>query len=254
MKKHISLFCVLALLAGMIVPGAVAAEDTTCPCCGATNVTWVTMTDNMDLEPGVHYRLAKDTAQKKTLAVAGTYCVDLAGYALSGTNRVFVAGVEGTVLNLMDSSAKQTGVIQGYGGTGNAGGLFYIVEGATVNIYGGTIQPSTTNVVAYCGGIFSVYDTLNVYGGTIIGGKLGGTSSQAHVGANICVQSGGSANFYGGTVINGTAESDDLGHCVYVKKMARHLSPAMPMWIRLLSHKIVLLCSLSRVLLPALWN
>ena len=218
MKKHISLLCILTLLLGMIVPGAAADEATTCPCCGATNVTWTTMTDNMDMEPGVHYRLEKDTKQKKTLSATGTYCVDLAGYTLTGTNRVFIVGVADAVLNLMDSSAKQTGVIQGYGGTGNAGGLFYIVEGATVNFYGGTIQPSTTNVVAYCGGIFSVYGTLNVYGGTIIGGKLGGTSTQAHVGATICVQSSGAANFYGGTVISGTAESDDLGHCVYVKK------------------------------------
>ena len=217
MKKTISLLCSIALLLGMIVPSVAADEDTVCPCCGATNVTWTTMTDNMDMTPG-HYRLEKDTKQKKTLSAAGTYCVDLAGYTLSGTNRVFVAGVEGVVLNLMDSSAKQTGVIQGYGGTGNAGGLFYIIEGATINVYGGTIQPSTTDVIAYTGGIFSVYGTLNVYGGTIIGGKLGGTSTQAHVGANICVQSSGDANFYGGTVISGTAESDDLGHCVYVKK------------------------------------
>ena len=217
MKRSLALVCTVALLLSMIVPG-VSAEDTTCPCCGAMNVTWTTMTDNMDMEPGVHYRLEKDTAQKKTLSAAGTYCIDLAGHTLSGTNRVFVAGVEGVVLNLMDSSAKQTGVIQGYGGTGNAGGLFYIKEGATINVYGGTIQPSTTEVVAYAGGIFSVYGTLNVYGGTIIGGKLGGTSTQAHVGANICVQASGAANFYGGTVISGTAESDDLGHCVYVKK------------------------------------
>ena len=221
MKKHISLFCVLALLLGMIVPGAVAAEDTVCPGCGAINPTWTTMTDNMDMEPGVHYRLEKDTTQKKTLSTVGTYCVDLAGHTLSGTNRVFVAGVAGVVLNLMDSSAKQTGVIQGHGGSGNAGGLFYIKEGATINVYGGTIQPSTTDVIAYTGGIFVVYGTLNVYGGTIIGGKLGGTSSQTHAGANICVQSSGAANFYGGTVISGTAESDDLGHCVYVKKSGK---------------------------------
>ena len=52
MKKHISLLCILTLLLGMIVPGAAADEATTCPCCGATNVTWTTMTDNMDMEPG----------------------------------------------------------------------------------------------------------------------------------------------------------------------------------------------------------
>lgn len=218
MKKQISLFCVLALLLGMIVPGAAAVEDTTCPCCGAMNVTWTTMVDNMDMEPGVHYRLTKDTAQKKTLSTAGIYCIDLAGHTLSGTNRVFIAGTEDVVLNLMDSSDKQTGVIQGYGGSGNAGGLFYIKEGATINVYGGTIQPSTTNVIAYTGGIFVVYGTLNVYGGRIVGGKLGGTSTQTHAGATICVQSSGDAHFYGGTVISGTAESDDLGHCVYVKK------------------------------------
>ena len=78
MKRSLALVCTVALLLRMIVPG-VSAEGTTCPCCGAENVTWITMTDNMDMEPG-HYRLEKDTKQKKTLSTAGTYCIDLAGY------------------------------------------------------------------------------------------------------------------------------------------------------------------------------
>ena len=167
MKKYISLFCALALVMSMIVPGVGAAEENTC-CCGATDVTWETLTADTELTAGGHYRLAGDVSRRLTANFAGTICVDLAGYTLSGNAKVAnlgnnaTNGSPATVLNVMDSSAKQTGVIQGYGGSGNAGGLIYIYKGATFNLYGGTIKPSTTDVVAYCGGAFAVYGTLNV--------------------------------------------------------------------------------------------
>lgn len=224
MRKVITIISVFALLLGMLVPGASATEDTTCPCCGTENVTWEVLTDGATLEAGVHYRLESNVSGLgRSITTAGTYCIDLAGYTISGTSKVFNLGAKASegspavIMNVMDSSEAQTGLIQGYGNSGNAGGMFYVFAGSVFNLYGGTIKPNTEDVVAYCGGVFSLYGTLNVYGGTMIGGKLGGTSTQPHVGGTVCVQSTGDANFYGGTVRSGTAESDELGHCIYVK-------------------------------------
>ena len=52
MKRSLALFCILSLLLGMVIPGTTRAADTGCPCCGTETVTWITMTDNMDMEPG----------------------------------------------------------------------------------------------------------------------------------------------------------------------------------------------------------
>ena len=57
MKRSLALLCTLVLVLGMIVPGIYAVEDTTCPCCGATGVTWTAFAADTVPLPGVHYRL-----------------------------------------------------------------------------------------------------------------------------------------------------------------------------------------------------
>ena len=74
MKKHISLICALVLIMSMIVPGAMAVADTTCPCCDVTNVIWEEFTADTVPVPGGHYRLADDVVKKGqwTLETVGT--------------------------------------------------------------------------------------------------------------------------------------------------------------------------------------
>ena len=82
MRRSLAFLCTLALLLGLVVPGTIAAGDTTCPCCGATNVTWTNFTADTVPVPGVHYRLSGkvEKSGQWTLETAGTYCIDLAGF------------------------------------------------------------------------------------------------------------------------------------------------------------------------------
>ena len=114
MKRSLAFLCALALLLGMVVPSAMAVADTTCPCCGATNVTWTNFTADTVPEPGVHYRLTGkvEKSGQWTLETAGTYCIDLAGYTLSGTSKVFNLGAKAdsgspaVVMNVMEKLLK----------------------------------------------------------------------------------------------------------------------------------------------------
>ena len=220
MKRSLAFLCTLAFLLGMIVPG-VAAADTTCPCCGATNVTWTNFTADTLPEPGVHYRLT-GTVEKSgqwSLKTAGTYCIDLAGQTLTTNSRAFIAGDNtdkpAVVLNLMDSSANQTGVIKSSGSTNSAwsAGVLYSCSKATINLYGGTVTTTNVNTAsAGKGGVVVAQGNFNMYGGTIIGG-----TAQTYGGA-VSVQSTSIFNMTGGTIKSGTAP---LAPCVYVGSSAK---------------------------------
>ena len=215
MKKSLALLCSLALVLGMLVP-SVSAEGTACPCCGATNVTWTNFTADTVPEPGVHYRLSGkvEKSGQWTLETAGTYCIDLAGQTLQTNSRAFIAGSNTTkpavVLNLMDSSANQTGVIKSSGSTNAAwsAGVLYSCTNAVINLYGGTV--TTTDVdtpSAGKGAVVTAQGNFNMYGGTIIGG-----TAQTYGGA-ISVQSSSVFTMTGGTIKSGTAP---LAPCVYL--------------------------------------
>ncbi|MBO5868730.1 MAG: DUF4886 domain-containing protein [Oscillospiraceae bacterium] len=217
MKKSLALVCTLALLLDMMVPGsAYAAEDTVCPCCGATNVTWVTFTADTALEPGVHYRLSGNVEKNGqwTLATEGTYCVDLAGHTISTNSRAFIVGDNtakpAVILNIMDSSAGQTGLIKGTGSTNAAwsAGVLYVCTNAVGNLYGGTVTSGDVNTPsAGKGAVVNVLGTFHMYGGKIIGG-----TAQTYGGA-VSTQNASIFTMSGGTILSGTAPE---GACVYI--------------------------------------
>ena len=219
-KRFVSLICAMALVLGMIIPGSNhvhAVSDTTCDC-GATNVEWITLTEETVLAPGNHYRLAGDVdtglIHLNTKEEAGTYCLDLAGHTLRSTNnRVFfiVKANDGDpiVVNIMDSSAQKTGRVVGFwGGPNNGAGVIYLQNGATMNVYGGTFTTANnTEVVAKSGGVFQINSggTLNMYGGNIIGGTVVGNGGAVNV--------SGTLHMSGGSITaEGTAEK---GNCIY---------------------------------------
>lgn len=221
MKRIFAILCTLALVLGMVAPGAYAVEDTTCPCCGATGVTWTAFTADTVPEPGVHYRLSGkvEKSGQWTLETAGTYCIDLAGQTLQTNSRVFIAGSNSTKpavsLNIMDSSADQTGVLKSSGSSNAAwsAGVLYSCTNAEINLYGGTV--TTTNVNAASagkGGVVTAQGDFNMYGGTIIGG-----TAQTYGGA-ISVQSTSVFTMTGGTIKSGTAP---LAPCVFVGSSAK---------------------------------
>ena len=216
MKRSLALLCTLVLVLGMIVPGIYAVEDTTCPCCGATGVTWTAFAADTVPLPGVHYRLT-GTVEKSgqwTLETEGTYCIDLAGQTLSTNSRAFIAGSNSTtpavVLNIMDSSADQTGMIKSKGSTNAAwsAGVLYSCTDAEINLYGGTVTTADVNTAsAGKGAVVNALGAFNMYGGTIVGG-----TAQTYGGA-VSMQGSGVFTMSGGTIKSGTAP---VGPCVYL--------------------------------------
>ena len=216
-KRLLSILCALAIVLGMVIPSAYAVTDTTCDC-GATNVTWETLTAGIVPEPGKHYRLSGDVTVTSQISIktAGTYCIDLAGYTLQHkSNRVFLIGNSGTStdidVNIMDSSANKTGkILGGTTSTAASGGAIYLYSGVTFNLYGGTagIYDPDDNK-ANIGGIFQLLggSTLNVYGGSIVGCNAVTRSGAVNVAAQA------NLNVYGGSIISGTAPT---APCVYV--------------------------------------
>ena len=221
MKRLLSIFCIAALLLGMVIPGTTRAADTGCPCCGAENVTWEIFTADTIPAPGVHYRLSGNVEKNGqwTLATEGTYCVDLAGHTISTNSRAFIVGDNtakpAVTLNIMDSSANKTGVVKGTGSTVAAwsAGVIYVCTNAVGNFYGGTITSANVNTPsAGKGAVVNVLGELNMYDGQIIGG-----TAQTFGGA-VSVQSKGSFTMSGGTIQSGTAPT---GACVYIASTAK---------------------------------
>ena len=203
-----------------------------CQHCGA-EASWNSLADYLEAYEGHtvslnsgHYYITEDTTvDELTVTSATSVCLDLNGYTLTGTERVFVIN-GGGVLSVQDSSAGKTGKLQGQGcltyldGTaannnlrGAAGGAIYV--SGTLNLYSGTLTQSTA--VEYIsnstelgenqrfkpgnGGVVYVDNgTFNMYGGKITGGKSG------WAGGNLYGYKESNINLYGGTIDTGAAK------------------------------------------------
>ena len=214
MKRLLSLICTIAILAGMVIPGSVHAEAAVCPYCGRTEDQWVELTNDLDrfLVAG-HYYLTGDVSRPKQLVLeeAGISCLDLAGHTLLGDGRALQIGEDVTkpdvVLNIFDSVGG--GVVKGKGSTNNSwsAGTIYMEPASTINLYSGTLATyDASKQTAGKGGVATINGTLNVYGGSIVGGKVGS------YGGALWIQSGGALKLAGGAVTAGTAPA---GPCVY---------------------------------------
>lgn len=212
MKKIISLICCVAILATLVIP-AQAAEET-CPYCGRAESTFIELTNDLDrfLVAG-HYYLKGDVTRSKQLVLEaeGISCLDLAGHTLLGDGRALQIGEDVTkpnvVLNIFDSVGG--GKVAGKGSTNSSwsAGTIYMEPASTINLYSGTLTTyDSTKQTAGKGGVATINGTLNVYGGSVVGGKVGS------YGGALWVQSGGTLKIAGGSVVSGTAPT---APCVY---------------------------------------
>ena len=209
-----------------------------CAHCGE-NQTWEPYDAQTTLTTG-HYYLCTDT-QTAPIKITGgqTVCIDLKGHTLTGETRVlYTSDTTRDVLNIMDSSEGQTGVIQGCGGTygggsGFGGGTILISESDQLNLYSGTLTSYVK--VGYStssGGVLRIRGTFNMYGGNVTGGTassftgsyLSGstvkTTTRTGSGGNISLT--GTMNLYGGeitdgklNIITGTVTESESGTYVY---------------------------------------
>ena len=177
-------------------------------------VVWQSLTGALPANASGHYRLTKNvSASQVAITSEDKICLDLAGYSYTSTGRAFILGEKaGTYkvdLNIQDSSANKTGVMQGYGSSGFTGGVIYAYRAAKLSIYSGTIRLAE-NGVAKTGGAIAMYvgAEVNLYGGKIIGGPVSET------GGAINVRESSTLNVAGGSIEGGTA--DIAGDCIYV--------------------------------------
>ena len=219
---------ILDQMLGMLEGGKTAQYSAYCQHCGA-EATWTPYNGTAKLTTGHYYLISdviapqvhigdnKDLKEQKV-------CFDLKGYTITGESRVFytVSGANAT-LSIMDTSEKQTGNVQGCGGSVGAGigfgGATLIVDkGSVYNIYGGTIRTyARDNHSVYRGGVILVNGTLNLYGGTVEGGtvsnfigqriKDGVPADENRTAQGATIYNNGKVNLYGGKIMTGTVNT-----------------------------------------------
>ena len=181
-----------------------------CPHCDKT-VEW-TVWDGTTVPKAGHYILAEDVVNvnsQRSLTAGGDVVIDLNGKTLQKVdqkNRMFRVD-NGNKLVFLDSSARKTGTVIGYQGTGGHAGIIQL-KGGDLDIYGGIFKMCDGGAAQIGGLIYGYKDTntptINIYGGTFYGtlAKSGGVLSISGVKLNI---SGGT--FYPGSVW----ETDGVG-------------------------------------------
>ncbi|MBR5570096.1 MAG: hypothetical protein IKW10_04285 [Oscillospiraceae bacterium] len=129
-----------------------------------------------------------------------TLCLD--GYTISGAQRLFKVYGTLTICDCHTDSREGT-ITSSY--SGDYAPIAYMYQSATMNIYGGKLTAS--GKVAKYGGVIVVgnkddYDCrLNMYGGTIFGGKA------SEGGGLLWVINTSTFNMYDGKLYDGTADS-----------------------------------------------
>lgn len=189
------------------------------------NVEWKPIggmfTDEIQLSSG-HYYLQNDIASCRfSLGEGDEICLDLRGCKTECVGRSFNLK-SGSILNLFDSVGTSE-VISYTAGSNVSGGTVTVDTGATLNIYGGSLSFVKKEVGANVyetgrGGVITCSGTVNMYGGTLIGGTLV-QSSYSNLTDNGCggtVYLSGKFNAYGGRIVSGKAAEDAHGDCIYL--------------------------------------
>lgn len=169
-------------------------------------------------------------------------CLDLNGHTYSSESRCAIV-YKGSTLNIMNMigvDGDGNAVENKYSGTGGkmigmtnsnnpAGGAFSVSSGATVNLYGGTLEFQQRDKSIYgkeyntgFGAVFSLSGTLNMFGGTIVGSDFGtvypysSSGSYIGLGGAIYVAGGATLNMSGGSITSGSVPEGGAGPCVYL--------------------------------------
>ena len=178
-----------------------------CDYCKKT-VEWIGLTEGDrkggDMETG-HYFLdfKGDSCEFSTMNLKGynRMCLDLNGKHLDSLDRAF--RLYSGILNVMDSSEGQTGLITGRGTTDSSptGGTIRVQPDAEFNLFSGNVSYKKAddgrNRVVRGGVVYVAGGVFNMYGGKIYGGN-------AKYGANVAVWKDGtnygSFCMYGGEI------------------------------------------------------
>ncbi|MBR0121586.1 MAG: hypothetical protein IJM10_07350, partial [Clostridia bacterium] len=190
---------------------------------GSSESKYSTLSDAINnWSAGSTLKLLKDVSTSSTITVpTGEHTLDLGGHGIrrTGTGCVIRVGAHST-LNLKDSNTSTEHKYKTANPAANGAGVATVDDTLTSGyktFTGGYITGGYNNGgYNYGAGINIEGDgaTLNMYGGTIIGNKLAATSTG---GGGVCVQDWdrtGGFNMYGGSIIGNTS---NYGGGVYVR-------------------------------------
>ena len=222
----------LSKMLGMLEGGSTADYQAYCQHC-QTNVTWSPYNGTSNLYTGHYYLLEDNMASQIHIMQDQQVCFDLKGHTLKGDTRAFYTYSNGNAtLSIMDTSAGETGSVQGRGGQcgvaiGFGGSTILVDKGNTLNLYSGTIQDYMSgNYSVMTAGVIRVGGTFNMYGGTVKGGtvydfageyvKSGTPTKVTKTGQGGTIYNTGTVNVYGGTIEAGKV--DKITGSTYLNK------------------------------------
>lgn len=251
MKTKRLLYILIALVAICAIAIIGTAEETqvnvptTCAACGGSP-TWQPISALGDLknlsalEAGHHHVYLDSvvnltSSQQIQLGKDGTtgitVCLDLNGFGITSDGRASII-YQGNTLNIMDSSAEQTGYICGNRGSNNVqGGTISVQSGAELNLYSGTLRFQWNDTGARTltsAGVVHVQagSAMNMYGGKVEGPDLSQNSDFSHGGAILVsstivddtVTAAAQLNVYGGEITSATLAEGGIAPCVYLAR------------------------------------
>lgn len=213
-----------------------------CPAC-ETEAEWTPLiaeqAGNQYLGTG-HYYLLEDLPaagygeNQKMVENGDVLCLDLHGHKSEIQGRSLYIYSGGTV-NLMDTVGGGS-IISYSGGNNVGGGVCSVFNGGALNIYGGSMQfikqdlPEDRHETGM-GGVISCSGTVNMYGGTLIGGEMQISGYYAEkpnasngCGGTVLMGSTGKLNVYGGKILSGNAAEGARGDCIYVPEKGSQIT------------------------------
>jgi len=224
MKKTILfVLCVVTCLLLAMSVMADTQAPTTCHACNAQK-TWTVMPESWKTltEGHYHYYLDKNVTPGQLITpsdVNVTICLDLNGYSIETNGRAMSLN-SGTVLNLMDSSAGETGAVCGTTGSNNtASGTIAMKKGCQFNLYSGTVKFSKDDVgLGMCRGVVGIESgsQMQMFGGKVEGCELvTGTLTNQGTGGAIYMGANCQLTVSGGEITSGIVPESGEGPCVY---------------------------------------
>ena len=223
-KAWIYLLLAALLVIALTIPAAAADASTPHCYCGGTSATghkvdgctgnlnqpWNAYTGSTLPATAGYYYLKSDITgcgqAGGANGVTGNIYLDLNGHIvqMDASSYAFLLN---SSANVTITDFVGTGVIKADGSGTHAGGVIRVnSSNAKLNIYGGKLDANghdnSTSSKPFGGTIANSGGTLNIYGGTIVGGTAN------HGGA---IYSSGKLNIYGGTIVGGTATGSGGG-------------------------------------------
>ena len=196
-------------------------DEAVCPHCGVkvSEITWKTWTATADPASG-HYKLEDDLTTTWHINIGSSQnlnadiVLDLNGKTWKSDGG-YVMGIgtnasSSIKFSIMDSVGG--GEIQGTGTNEadyNNSAVLTLLNGAELNIYGGTLRQIRTEGVnlAIAGVLYAKDSTVNMYGGKICDGYTTAEPSNGVIGGNVVMRGTTSVlNMYGGEITGGYAK------------------------------------------------